>query len=79
MTKTEIKRNIHNLIDTFENEDTLAHINEMLESISEESVSFGSLSADEKRSINKGIEELDGGKKIDYDDIKKKFPEWLRK
>ena len=78
MTKTEIKQNIHTLIDTVEDEVTLIQIQEMIESIGDP-LSLSSLSNEERKSINTGIEQLNKGEKIDYEDIKKKFPEWLRK
>ena len=79
MTKTEIKQNIHSLVETMDNENILMQVNEMLESISNESVSFSNLSTDEQKSIQKGIEQLNNGEKIDYEDVKKNYPEWLRK
>ncbi|MCC6866824.1 MAG: hypothetical protein IT280_11775 [Ignavibacteria bacterium] len=79
MTKTEIKQNIHSLVETMDNENILIQVKEMLESISNESISFGSLSIEEQRSIQKGIEQLNNGEKIDYEDVKKNYPEWLRK
>lgn len=79
MTKTEIKQNIHSLVETMDNENILIQVNEMLESISNESVSFSNLSTEEQKSIQKGIEQLNNGEKIDYEDVKKNYPEWLRK
>lgn len=79
MTKTEIKQNIHSLVETMDNENILMQVNEMLESISNESVSFSNLSTEEQKSIQKGIEQLNNGEKIDYEDVKKNYPEWLRK
>lgn len=79
MTKTEIKQNIHSLVDTMDNENILIQVKEMLESISNDSISFVKLSKEEQNSIRKGIDQLDNGKKIDYEDIKKNYPEWLRK
>lgn len=79
MTKTEIKQNIHSLVETMDNENILMQVNEMLESISNESISFSNLSTDEQKSIQKGIEQLNNGEKIDYEDVKKNYPEWLRK
>ncbi len=79
MTKTEIKQNIHSLVETMDNENILIQVKEMLESISNESISFGSLSIEEQTSIQKGIEQLNNGEKIDYEDVKKNYPEWLRK
>lgn len=79
MTKTEIKQNIHSLVETMDNENILIQIKEMLESISNEPISFSKLSIEEQKSIQKGIEQLNNGEKIDYEDIKKSYPEWLRK
>lgn len=79
MTKTEIKQNIYSLVETMDNENILMQVNEMLESISNESVSFSNLSTEEQKSIQKGIEQLNNGEKIDYEDVKKNYPEWLRK
>lgn len=79
MTKTEIKQNIHTLVETMDNENILIQVKEMLESISNESISFSNLSVEEQKSIQKGIEQLNNGEKIDYEDVKKSYPEWLRK
>lgn len=79
MTKTEIKQNIHSLVETMDNENILIQVKEMLESISNESISFSNLSAEEQNSIQKGIEQLNNGEKIDYEDVKKNYPEWLKK
>ena len=79
MTKTEIKQNIHYLIETMDNENILIQVKEMLESISNESISFSKLRIEEQRSIEKGIEQLSNGEKIDYEDVKKNYPEWLKK
>lgn len=79
MTKTEIKQNLHSLIDTVEDEGALAQIQEMLESITENPLALSSLSEQERISVNTGIEQLNNGEKIDYEDIKKNYPEWLRR
>jgi archaellum component FlaC len=79
MTKTEIKQNIHSLVETMDNENILIQVKEMLESISNESISFSNLGKDEQKSIQNGIEQLNNGEKINYEDVKKNYPEWLRK
>ncbi len=79
MTKTEIKQNIHSIVETMDNENILIQVNEMLEAISNESISFGNLSTEEQKSIQKGIEQLSNGEKIEYEDVKKNYPEWLKK
>ncbi len=79
MTKTEIKQNIHSLVETMDNENTLIQVKELLESISNESISFSNLSKDEQKSIQNGVEQLNNGEKISYEDVKKNYPEWLRR
>jgi len=80
MTKTEIKQHIHSLIDTVEDDNKLEEIQEFVNyMINDNVVEWESLSEGEQKSIGTGIEQLNNGDKIDYEDIKKKFPEWLRK
>lgn len=78
MTKIEIKQNIHSLVDIVEDVGALSQIQEMLVSYKEEKLKLSSLSDEERKSINKGLDQLKNGEKIDYEDIKSKFPEWLR-
>ena len=80
MTKTEIKQNIHSLVDTVDDEAVLEQIKEMVEYMAtEDVVNWNSLSEAERKSVEKGIEQLNRGEKIDYEDIRKQYPEWLRK
>ena len=80
MTKTEIKQNIHLLVDTVDDEAVLEQIKEMVEYMATEGVvNWNSLSEAERKSVEKGIEQLNRGEKIDYEDIRKQYPEWLRK
>jgi len=79
MTKTEIKQNIYSIVETMDNENILIQVKEMLESISNESISFSNLSKDEQKSIQNGIDQLNSGEKINYEDVKKNYPEWLRR
>ncbi len=79
MTKSEIKQNIHSLVETLDNENILIQVKEMLESINNDPINFINLNIEVQNSITKGIEQLDIGEKIIYADIKKNFPEWLRK
>ena len=80
MTKTEIKQNIHSLVDTVDDEAVLEQIKEMVEYMATEGVvNWNSLSEAERKSVEKRIEQLNRGEKIDYEDIRKQYPEWLRK
>lgn len=79
MTKTEIKQNIHSLVETMDNENILIQVKEMLESISNESTSFSSLSKDEQKSIQNGIEQLNNGEKINYERCKEELSGMVKK
>jgi hypothetical protein len=74
MTKTEIKHNIHSLIDTVEDEGKLEENQEFVDFvINNETIEWESLSAERRASIERGLEQLNKGEKIDYEDIKKKY------
>ena len=80
MTRTEIKQHIHSLIDTVEDDNKLEEIQEFVNyMVNEEVIEWNSLSEGEKKSIGIGLEQLNKGEKIDYEDVMKKYPEWLRK
>lgn len=80
MTKTEIKHNIHSLIDTVEDEESLEQIQEIVQAFAEDkNLTWNSLAAEERKSIETGLAQLNNGEKIDYEDIKKKYPEWFTK
>ena len=80
MTKTEIKQNIHSLIDNVEDETVLEQLQEMIKYMATEgTTNWNSLSEAERKSIEEGLKQLNNGEKIDYEDVKKKYPEWLKK
>lgn len=80
MTKTEIKHHIHSLIENVENEFVLEQIQEIVEYMANDGITnWNTLSDAEKKSIEEGLSQLNNGEKIDYEDVKKKYPEWLKK
>jgi predicted transcriptional regulator len=80
MTKTEIKQNIHSLVDKVEDETVLEQIQEVVEYMATEGViTWHSLSEAERRSIEEGLEDIKQGRTIDYEDLKMKYPEWFGK
>ena len=80
MTKIEIKRNIHSLVDSIRNKYILEQVNDILKNIVEDKkITWDSLSIAEKKSIEKGLEQLNSGEYIEYRKLKKQFPKWLRK
>ncbi len=80
MTDIKIKQNLHTLIDNLQDVRTLKLVHEAVcEIIEDKRIKWNSLSENERRSIETGIEQLDKGEKINYKDIKKEFPEWIGK
>ncbi|MBK6537107.1 MAG: hypothetical protein IPG09_04800 [Ignavibacteria bacterium] len=80
MTDIKIKQNLHTLIDNLQDERILKLVHEAVcEIIEDKRLKWNSLSENERRSIETGIEQLDKGEKINYEDIKKEFPEWIGK
>ncbi len=80
MTAIKIKQNLHSIIDNLEDDLILEQINEAVTQIVEEKkIKWDSLSEEEKKSIETGIEQLDRGEMIDYEDLKKEFPKWIGK
>ncbi len=78
MTKTEIKHNIHSLIDTVEDEGKLEEIQEFVDFvINNETIEWESLSAEERASIERGLEDLEKGNIISYEEFRKKHLKWL--
>ena len=80
MTDIKIKQNLHTLIDNLQDVRILKLVHEAVcEIIEDKRLKWNSLSENERRSIETGIEQLDKGEKINYEDIKKEFPEWIGK
>ena len=80
MTAIKIKQNLHSIIDNLEDDHILEMINVAVSQIVEDrKVKWDSLSEEEKRSIETGLEQLDRGEMIDYEDLKKEFPKWIGK
>lgn len=80
MTAIKIKQNLHALIDNLQDDKILKLVNEAVcEIIEDKRLRWDSLSKSERKSIETGIEQLDKGEMINYEDIKKEFPEWIGK
>lgn len=72
MSNAEIKQYLHRKIDTIDDEATLLQIEEIVNVITDDSkTKYDSLSKELKSSIYKGIKELDEGKTITYEEIRK--------
>ena len=80
MTKTQIKNNIHSIIENIEDDYVLQQIQDVVQNIAEDKkLSWDSLSKQEKESIEKGLRQIERGEVVDYEEIKKNFSEWLKK
>ena len=80
MTDIKIKQNLHTLIDNLQDVRILKLVHEAVcEIIQDKRIKWNSLSENERRSIETGIEQPDKGEKINYEDIKKEFHEWIGK
>jgi hypothetical protein len=80
MTKTEIKHNIHSLIDTVEDTNKLEEIQEFVDFIiNTRTIEWESLSESERRSVEEGLEDVKAGKTISYEQFKKKHSKWFEK
>ena len=80
MTKTEIKQNLHSLIDNVENENKLEEILEFVDNvINENTISWDSLSKEERDSIERGLEDTEKGNTISHEEFRKKHSKWFAK
>jgi len=79
MEAIKLKQNLHSLIDKVEDIELLEQMNKILNnSLSNEKISWDSLSEEEKKSIEEGLRQLENGEGIDFDEINKSFDEWLK-
>jgi len=71
MSNAEIKRHIHEKIDSIDDEATLLQLEEIIQIILNDSeVKYNSLNEELKSSIVKVIKELDEGNYISYEEVK---------
>ena len=78
MNKTEIKQNIHSLIDTIEDEGKLEQLKQVAEHIiRDKNTEWESLTSEEKKAIQEGLDDVEKGNSISYDEFKKKHFQWL--
>jgi len=80
MTAIKIKQNLNSLIDNLEDDQILELINETVTQIvKDKKLKWDSLSEEEKKSILKGLKQLENDEYVYYEDMKKEFNEWKRK
>ncbi len=80
MTSTELKKRILRKIDKIEDKNLLSQVHNIINKIiSGEKIDWNSLSVREKKSIEKGLNQLKKGESIEYDEVKKQFSGWLKR
>lgn len=80
METIKLKTNLHSLIDKIEDTELLEQLNKILNnSLSNEKVSWDSLSKEEKKSIEEGLRQLENGEGVDFEEVNKSFDEWLKR
>lgn len=80
MTSIHIKEKLKSKIDKVIDNGKLLRINEAVDDILEnEPLKWDSLSEAEKNSISEGLEQLEKGESIDFEELKREINEWLRK
>lgn len=80
MTKTEIKQNIHSLIDEVDDKNKLEEIQEFVDFIiNNQTIERESLSEGECKAVEEGLKDSKEGRTFSYEDFKKKHSKWFEK
>ena len=80
MENITLKKNLHSLIDKIEDNSVLEQLNEIFtEALNNRKVSWASLNESEKESIERGLKQLENGEGIDFEEVNRRFDEWLRR
>jgi len=80
MTKTEIKQQLHSQIETLEDSDKLAEIQEIINFIvNDDVIDWELLTEDEKKGIEEGLKDVEEGRTVSYEEFKKKHEKWFQK
>lgn len=79
MENTALKKNLHSLIDKIEDNNLLEQLNKLFnDALTNRRVSWSSLSEEERASIERGLNQLENGEGIDFEEVDKRFDEWLK-
>jgi hypothetical protein len=80
MTAIKIKQNPHSLIDNLEDDHILELINETITQImKDKKLKWDLLSEEERKSILRGLKQLENGEYVYYEEMKRESNEWKRK
>ena len=79
MTAIKIKQNPHSLIDNLEYDHILELINETVTQIMKDKKLKWDLLSEERKSILRGLKQLENGEYVYYEEMKRESNEWKRK
>ncbi|MCB0726165.1 MAG: hypothetical protein R3A12_00105 [Ignavibacteria bacterium] len=79
MENIVLKKNLHSLIDKIEDNNLLEQLNKLfIDALTNRQISWLSLSDEERASIERGLNQLENGEGIDFEEVDKRFDEWLK-
>lgn len=77
MTTLKLKKNILKKLDEIEDVKILEEVDSIISFISSGKEDFNDLPEELKQSIEEGLIQLDDGKKISYDEVKRRNARWF--
>jgi predicted transcriptional regulator len=79
MENIALKKNLHSLIDKIEDNNLLEQLNKLfIDALTNSRISWSSLSDEERASIERGLNQFENGEGIDFEEVDKRFDEWLK-
>lgn len=77
MSITDLKKHIHNKIDKINDAQLLEDIDHIMDFVKSSREDWNDLPDNVRESIEKGIQQLDNGEKISFEDFKSKNSKWF--
>jgi hypothetical protein len=77
MTATEIRANIQRKLDKIDDLSVLEEVESIINFISSGKEDFNLLPEEVRNSITEGLEQLDKGNKLSYEEVKKRNAKWF--
>ena len=77
MTTSELKRNIQKKLNNIEDITILKEVDSIINFISSGKENYNELPEDLKTAIEEGLAQLENGKKISYEEVKKRNARWF--
>ncbi len=77
MTTLELKKNIQKKLNSIDDISILKEVDIIINFISSKKEDYNELPEEVKQSIEEGLAQLDAGKKLSYDEVKKRNARWF--